>query len=539
MKLFHIKNTTILFLFLLTIISNAQDGTLDHSFDMDGKVTTSINLLDSGKGVAIQDDRKIIVAGYTNQSTTDICLTRYNTDGSLDNSFGVNGVVITDIDSSSNFAQSIAIQPDGKIVVAGFTYNSVTGNDYLLLRYNSNGSLDTTFNSTGFVVTAIDSLQDIAKKIVVQPDGKLVVAGYTLTYIDYNQYYSYYDFAIVRYNSDGSLDNSFGTNGIVTTSISDSSTDAVSDIALQSDGKIVVTGNSQIGFESDFAIARYNTDGSLDSSFGSNGKVTTSIDSIDASNGISIQSDGKIVIVGTSYQSTNPAITVLRYNSNGTLDNTFDNDGIVTTQTDSLSVANSVFTISNQKIIVAGYTFNGSESDFVLARYNNNGSLDSTFHYDGIVRTDFGSTNDIAYDAALMLYGKRIVAVGSSSGSNSSDIAIAVYNSSPPPVSVNNQDNSSLIKQFKLSQNYPNPFNPTTTIKYTISYDKTLHATSQPVQLKVYDMLGREIATLVNEKQPAGTYQINFNGSNLSSGIYYYTLKTNNFVKTKNMILIK
>ncbi len=549
MKLFYIKTGLFILLLSLNIVLNAQDGTLDVSFDSDGKVNTSINLYDNGTSVAIQDDRKIIVAGFTNQATTDICLTRYNTDGSLDNSFGVNGIVITDVDSSSNFAQSIAIQPDNKIVVAGYTFNSATGNDFLVLRYNSDGSLDSTFNSTGFVVTAIDSLQDYAQSIIVQPDGKIVVAGHTLAYIDYNLYYYYYDIAIVRYNSDGSLDNTFGTNGIVTTTISASSTESVSDVAIQADGKIVITGSSQTGFESDFATVRYNADGSLDNSFGSNGIVTTSIDSIDISNGLSIQTDGKIVIVGTSFQNINPAFTILRYNTDGSLDNSFDGDGIVTTQIDSLSVPNSVFTITDQKIIVAGYTNNGNETDFALARYNNNGSLDSTFHYDGIVRTDFGSTNDIAYDAASMLYGKRIVAVGSSAGNSNSDIAVAVYNNSIPPVSVNTEKNSGLIKDFKLSQNYPNPFNPSTTINYSIP--KITH-TSIPSQegkersdrgvlitLKVYDMLGKEVTTLVSKEQKPGNYKIVFNASNFSSGIYYYTLKTNNFSQTKTMILIK
>jgi uncharacterized delta-60 repeat protein len=285
--------------------------------------------------------------------------------GDLDTSFGDDGKVFTDFGSdSSGTAHAIALQPDGKIVVAGGGYHG-SGSDFALARYLPNGTLDASFGSTGQVLTDLGSSSlDTALDLVLQSDGKIVVAGYVYAYLSS-------DFALValaRYLPNGTLDASFGSNGKVLT---DSSGKAHA-IALQPDGKIVVAGERLIiadedHYLSDFALARYLPNGTLDASFGSNGKVLTDFGS--EAFAIALQPDGKIV--------------------------------------------------------VAGY----SGGDFALARYGPNGTLDPTFGGDGKVLTDFGSGSfDLAYALALQPRDGRLVVAGFSNDYNGADgVALARY----------------------------------------------------------------------------------------------------------------
>jgi uncharacterized delta-60 repeat protein len=243
----------------------------------------------------------------------------YSQPGSLDLSFGSNGKVVTAIGSGYDYGYSAAIQSDGKIVVAGYRYNG-SNDDFALVRYNADGSLDNTFDSDGKVTTAIGSGSEEGFSVAIQIDGKIVVAGYSYNGLNH-------DFALVRYNADGSPDNTFDSDGKVTTAIG-SGNDIAYSVAIQSDGKIVVAGESPNGSDDDFALVRYNTDGSLDNTFDSDGKVTTAIgSSTDDGQSVAIQSDGKILVAGYSYNGSNGDFALVRYNADGSLDNTFDSDG--------------------------------------------------------------------------------------------------------------------------------------------------------------------------------------------------------------------
>jgi len=256
---FKIKKKNSLWLSIFIIASSlfsipsasAAVGDLDTSFDTDGKLTTAIGAsYDVGRSVALQSDGKIVVAGYSEipGNGNDFAIVRYNTDGSLDTSFDTDGKLTTAIGASDDYANSIALQSDGKIVVAGDTYNG--GNyHFAVVRYNTDGSLDTSFDTDGKLTTAIGASYDSGQSVALQSNGKIVVAGYT-----YNG--SNYDFAVVRYNANGSLDTSFDTDGKLTTAIG-ASDDISQSIALQSDGKIVVAGYTYNGSNHDFALARY------------------------------------------------------------------------------------------------------------------------------------------------------------------------------------------------------------------------------------------------------------------------------------------
>ncbi|MGF1936166.1 MAG: DUF4347 domain-containing protein [Nostoc sp. ChiQUE02] len=371
----------------------------DTSFSSDGKVTTDLGFIaiDIGRSVALQTDGKIIVAGDSNG---DFALVRYNTDGSLDTSFNSDGKVTTDLGLLAvDIGYSLAIQADGKILVAG-----TNGTDFALARYNSDGSLDTSFSSDGKVTTGFGLTIDIAHSTTVQADGKIIVAGTDGT-----------DFALARYNSDGSLDTSFSSDGKVTTDLGLLAVDIGYSTAVQADGKIIVAGVSN----GDFALARYNSNGSLDTSFSTDGKVTTDFGllAIDIVYSLVVQADGKILVAGES----NGDFALARYNSDGSLDTSFSTDGKVTTDFGLLpnEIAYSLVVQADGKILVAGV----SNNDFALVRYNSDGSIDTTFDNDGKVSTDLGLlTLDIAYGLVQQPDGKIIVA-----GTDGTDFAVVRY----------------------------------------------------------------------------------------------------------------
>lgn len=400
-------------------------GSLYTSFGTGGKTITPIgNHFDIARAVAIQSDGKIVVAGYAEDDfvipSNNIALARYNADGSLDTSFSSDGKLITSVCCSFSKAYAIAIQSDGKIVVAGEAYNGID-TDFTLVRYNTDGSFDTSFDGDGKVTTAIGSYFDAAYSLAIQSDGKIVVAGEASDGKSY-------DIALARYNTNGSLDSSFGTGGKVVTVIG-SGWDSANAIALQSDGKIVVAGKSYNGTADTFALVRYNADGSLDTTFDTDGIVTTLLSVSDIANAIAIQSDGKIVVAGQSYNGTATDYALARYNTDGSLDTSFNTDGkVVTDMGGSWDVANAIVIQSDGKIVVAGEAPPPGSvlDDFGLARYNANGSLDTTFDSDGKVFTEMGSDFDIAYAIALQSDGKMVVA-GKSYGATSDDFALAVY----------------------------------------------------------------------------------------------------------------
>jgi uncharacterized delta-60 repeat protein len=411
------KKNFILIVFLVaSLIPDAQPGSLDATFGTSGIISTSFGPVSTGRGsLAIQGDGKIVMAGTLfNGSTSSFTLSRYNPDGSPDNTFDGDGKLTTLIGTSCE-GNAVAMQTDGKIIVGGKSFDDAGSGDdmFTLARYNANGSLDNSFDADGIVTTIFTgSIGDIAHAIVIQPDGKIILAGSR-----HNG--STLDFALARYNTDGSLDNSFDGDGKLTTAVG-TSDDIAYAIALQTDGKIVVAGNSDIAGNTDFSLARYNTNGSLDNTFDGDGKLTTSIGFAQDAAGLAIQTDGKLLIAGSDGSN----FIAVRYNSNGSLDNTFDGDGkVITPVGTSLSAeANSIGIQADGKIIIAGFAFVSPGRDFALVRYNTNGSPDNSFDSDGKVTTHIGA-NDFGY--AVKISGQRIYVGGTAN--NNTVFALAAY----------------------------------------------------------------------------------------------------------------
>ena len=324
--------------------------------------------------------------------------------GSLDLSFGTGGKVLTDFGGLNEYAHSVTVQPDGKIVVAGNRYDGAY-TDFGLVRYNTDGSLDTSFNLTGKVSTSIGSFADNCKSVAIQSDGKIVAAGES-----HNG--AFYDFAVARYKTDGSLDSTFNTNGIVITDI-ESLDDRGASVAIQADGKIVVAGTSSDSMGYYFSVVRYHTNGDLDLTFDGDGKVSTPVGIFsDHARAVTIQTDGKIVVAGFSYNGADFDFALVRYHTDGSLDTSFDTDGIVTTpisvNTGALGSGHdrgtSVALQSDGKILMAGFL---PSNQSALVRYHANGSLDSTFDADGIVTPPVGAFNEDGTSVVIQPDGKN------------------------------------------------------------------------------------------------------------------------------------
>ncbi|HYY43019.1 MAG TPA: hypothetical protein VE775_09825, partial [Pyrinomonadaceae bacterium] len=407
-----------------------SDGSLDTSFDGDGKVITDFGLVDSGRAAVIQPDGKIVVVGTagTLAGGSFFAVARYNTNGALDTSFDTDGKVLTD-SSGGRFnlgALAVALQTDGKIVAAGDD-NASSQRDFGVMRYNTNGSLDTSFGTGGIVTTDFPLNDDSITALLTQSDGKLVAVGRNDLRIRIINTQNP-NFQLARYNTDGSLDTTFGTGGIVSTNFSTDSDDFAFAGALQSDGKIIAAGQTGAQFsqipsaDTSFALARYNPNGSLDTTFGTGGLVTVDFGTgHDVAFGVAVQPDGKIVVVGTNFND----FLIARLNANGSLDTSFDTDGKVTTDfAGGSDSANAVLIQPDAKIVAAG----SAAGDFALARYNADGSLDTSFDGDGKVTTDFSGGADAISGLVRQSDGKLVAAGGATLPGTNSDFALARYN---------------------------------------------------------------------------------------------------------------
>lgn len=355
-----------------------SDGSLDPSFGSGGKVTINNGGLAGASSLALMPDGKILAGGLAFGHGQEFAMARFNDDGSLDDSFGSNGIVVTDL-GSAEIASDMAVQPDGKILLSGEAGRAnLQASSFAVVRYKKNGRIDSAFGNRGKAIVEFSSGFDEAYAMALQPDGKIVLAGAA------NLNSSDSPFAITRFNSDGSLDSNFGNGGKVTTNFFGNRNQA-NTIALQSDGKIIVAGWAGKGPESleVLVIARYTSNGNLDTTFGSGGMVTNDFSGRGGeARAITLQLDGKLVVAGLAgfLRAAHPQVdfACLRYNSDGSLDSSFGNGGATITDfLDVIDAANAIAVQQDGKIIVAGSTGDDTtHSDFAIARYDNSVPFD-------------------------------------------------------------------------------------------------------------------------------------------------------------------
>ena len=374
----------------IALVRYNMDGSLDKSFNGTGKVITAVGDGDcKGEGLALQSDGKIVVAGYSfkpgGKDRAEFTVLRYNADGTLDSGFGKSGKETTEIGRDADDATSVALQSDGKIVAAGRTF-APTNNDFAVARYDRDGKLDLTFNATG-KATADFGKRDYAHTVAVQSDGKIVVAGDA-------EHGDGRIFAVARFNADGTPDISFNKTGTLTTDFGSGNAEARG-VVVQSDGKIVVAGYASPNNIENVALVRCNADGNLDTSLGGTGMVITPV-ALSGSNATSValQSDGKIVVAGFAVDSSGRCydFALVRHNADSSLDTSFNDGGKVTTPIGNGDARCAAIALQKDgKIVAAGWASNGEDNDFAVVRYNSDGKLDTSFNSTGKVTTAIGT----------------------------------------------------------------------------------------------------------------------------------------------------
>jgi uncharacterized delta-60 repeat protein len=384
------------------LVRYTMSGVLDSTFQATGYVITSAGARADETYAMASQAGKIVAAGtsWINNNDTDFVVTRFTSDGSPDNSFDNDGVLTIGVGNKYAAAKGIAVQSDGKSVVAGYAENGEK-QVMALMRLNADGLPDTSFGAFGKVTTALGTVSTRANAVLIQPDGKIVAAGAVDN-----------DLAVARYLNNGILDNTFGSNGVARLSIGVGGAEANA-IAIQDDGKIVVAGSAYNGVNSDFAVARFTTNGAPDTSFDTDGKVMTTIGSKDElASAVKIQADGKIVVAGSSVIGTGVDIALVRYLTNGVLDNSFGLLGRVVTDigAGSYDLGQSLAIQPDGRILVAGVSALGPIS-FAVARYQTNGVPDNSFDGDGRVTIPIAfAQDDRGFAMALQSDGKIIVA---------------------------------------------------------------------------------------------------------------------------------
>jgi uncharacterized delta-60 repeat protein len=370
----------------------AAPGDLDPSFSGDGMVIRGSNegwMLEEPdfSDLAIQANGKIVAAG-------DSGLVRFDSDGTYDDSFPI------EVEPPSLGA--VTAQDDGRLLAAGHTSHSYAEEkeDFLVARYGPNGAPDATFAGDGTATTDFAAHEDQAKALAVQPDGKIVVAGYSVG-LDSGDVPAT-DFALARYKADGTLDSAFSGDGMRTTNFGGD--DVAYDVALQPDGKILVAGSSS----GDFALARYGPGGRLDHTFSGDGRLTVRFGGWRATGAraLVLRGNGRIVAAGGG----SDTLALVGFNPDGTLDSGFGRDGVVTTPFTardgrSSSGAASDLALVDHRLLAAGR----ADGEFALARYRLGGRLDPGFSGDGKLRTDLLYESDAASAIAIQGDGKMVV----------------------------------------------------------------------------------------------------------------------------------
>lgn len=501
------KQTYFLLLLLVSpILIFAQAGTLDPTFGTNGFVTTAVHPnYNMAESTIVQADGKILVAGSAGTpSSYQMAVARYNEDGTLDTSFGTDGTLRFPVGSVKSYVMDMAQQPDGKILLGGRTWDNVSG-DFVVVRLNEDGSFDDTFGTNG--VFHIETPEaEASEAMALLDDGKILMVGYR----DDN-------LAVAKITTDGSMDTTFGVNGWAVLTFDDAASYG-DDLAIQDDGKIVISGfvlNGQNRFQ--VAAARLNADGSVDNSFGTDGKVIFNVGAWnDFGEGIAIQSDGKILIGGHKWIANvqqKHDLFIARLNTDGSLDASYGTAGVATARlVDGANYANDLVLQADDKPILMGYTILTDLIDMAMVRFDTDGNLDSTFNGNGMVSFDNMGREDYGYSIALQADDKIILA-GYSYGGGGSEFEIARFLNDD---TVGTEDFQTA--DFRL---YPNPAREQLTIEMNDASSKYQLEVFDMLGKKVISSEIHKVGQVDVSNLASGTYLVKLNSNSQSTTVRF------------------
>ncbi|MBP6427847.1 MAG: T9SS type A sorting domain-containing protein [Bacteroidia bacterium] len=500
--------------FLFSLNAYSQAGIIDSTFGINGVSQTplsSTGLATSRNVIALSDGKYIVTGQVYVGSVSELCITRFNHNGTLDTQFGTNGKTTTAIPGGIlNYSFCSVMQPDGKIVLGGHTYDG-SGTQFVVARYDSTGNPDTQFGTGGFTIAGIGgtTFGDYAQGIALQSNGRIILAG-----TSYNGANT--DFTMVAFDPNGIVDSSFGTNGSVITAIG-SENDNCYSIAVQNDDKILLAGDIQNGNNYTFTCARYNENGSLDNSFSTNGigQYPVGINDDDYGYSIKVQNDKKIVFGGTAYNGFDYDFVIVRIDSNGVLDNGFGSNGIAMRDfgTGNDDWGRAIEIQSGGKILVAGKT-SIIGSSFGVTRFNEDGTNDATFGTNGISYIQVASAQHNIYGMTLDL-NSDIVICGSAPASTPDNFFLVRYHSGL----------NTGIEDLTVNSDwsvYPNPNNGNFTVQANNKFD----------ELEIIDISGKIIYKTISTDNNLFSVSIN-----LESGMYFLRLKKGNEIVSAPLII--
>lgn len=476
-----------------TTIFAQVPGDLDLSFSTDGITTAHFAPIgsDLAQGIAIQPNGRIVVVGSTQQDLeTSIALARFMPDGTLDPDFGSGGQVTTGIGIDptliSDNAMAVALQPNGQIVVVGSSFENGSGDRFVVARYNADGTLDTGFGTNGIQLNAMLNGGRFTS-VAIRDDGYIVACGVL------NEAPSNEMFIAARYTPSGAPDTSFDGDGFAFIDITPDD-DAANDIALEPGGSILITGYCGLGTDAGLALVRLATDGSLDPSLAGDGIVIQQL-STDQDAGYTVlrqPADGKILVGGVTTFMPMVFIVVARYNTDGTLDNSFAGDGIFQSPHPGLNFPGNMVLAPDGRIIIGGTW----ATNFLVAVVNPDGTADTGFDDDGVVTTSFG-TNAYGNDIALQADGKALLVGGSGQGSPTfNDFVLLRYHTG---ISIGVLEFAS---DTQAPITYPNPIGRTATLEYELR-------SNERITIRMMDLQGRVVMTFLDgAQQPVGVQRV-------------------------------
>ncbi len=483
----------------------AQDGILDDTFGDDGRVVWNYGSgFENAADIIIQDDGKLIVIGSATETNTKVMAARFNADGSVDDTFGYNnGMALIEVVQGVNYGIKGAFQSDGRIIIGARTGDGVY-NDFTCIRLNSDGLLDNTFATNGIFNISLGTSTEELNDIKVLPDNKILLAG-SAGDTDVNE-----NFALVKLNADGTLDNSFGDNGIVVHDVT-GKFDRIKAIAVMSSGDILGAGavweETRVLTSS---LVRFNSDGSIDESFGTNGVISiTPGPAASFFNDVEILPDGSILAAGVLDYNSQYDFMAARFNSDGTLDSQFGEEGVFATLDADISrYLSSMQAQSDGKLVLIGHEGTWPESDFSLLRLTPNGTPDNSFGSNGYVVTDFFNGYDYTTGSVLQPDGK-LVACGSADNNGDYNLAMARYISG---TGVGIEEQKEILVSLEV---YPNPASSDITINFELEENAI-------VTVGLYDVSGRVVKVLC----PAKLYQAGQNTvaakiMDIKQGVYF------------------
>ncbi|HUM45693.1 MAG TPA: T9SS type A sorting domain-containing protein [Chitinophagales bacterium] len=526
------------------------DGTLDATFNGDGKLNTEIGFYSIARDCIVQPDGKIVIAGFTDESDDEFLMVRYHTDGSPDNSFGENGVMTTQLGGYTSEANALVRQSDGKLIAAGYTRD--TGDpdyDFAVVRVTSDGVLDNSFSGDGKFQLDVNGENDVAFAIAVQQDGKIVFGGSSLLAGNAS--------ALVRLLANGTPDPDFGSGGVVITDSYVSTS-----LLIQEDGKILSGGYSSGGQGSVPAIVRYLADGDLDLSFGNNGFAIPSLPSFSATaSAIALQPDKKILLAGSIYTLSAPeACMLMRFDENGNVDNTFGDDGLFILPLSDDEPSNFMDAVlqSDYKIVAAGFKGTAADDQFAVARFINPvvepicqypedrtaSNITSTTATVNWTASSFASKYKVRYKPS-----GTSAWINVSTQNNSKNLSGLIINTkyvwevrsicntlstgksewSPKEFFTTISTKLSHVEAIDLNV-FPNPVVSSAIIQFSLE-------NSSDLKIELMDLQGRKIRTITAEYYETGNHTITFSAVDILKGVYLLQLRTNSTVISQKIVV--